>query len=368
MGVFKILTEKGKNKMATQKNKMALPLIVAAVVVAAGAGYFVMKPSAEKEEAQIAEMVEENATTPADSETAKEDEAAATPAAVETAAGTEAPADDNEIMVKQGNPVVARVDGMDIKRTDVYRFIQTMPQNVQQMPATTVYPMAVEQVINTRLVQNLADKADIVDEDAFKAEMAIAKQQIARNLFLEKQVDDKITESKLKKIYADFIKQVPTVEERRARHILVDSEEKAKAVIEKLKKGGDFAALAKELSAGPTAPKGGDLGYFAKTEMVPEFANAAFGMEKNSTLETPVKTQFGWHVIKVEDIRERAKPTYEQVLPNLQAEARREVLEELLTKWRKEAKIEQFDINGDALKKGANATGLVPPAEEKATN
>jgi peptidyl-prolyl cis-trans isomerase C len=330
----------------TNKSNKTLPMIAVAVIAVAGAGYYFTQDKGVAPEitSEVAEATAE--------------------AAVETAAGEESPtpvAKEGEMIVKAGNPVVAKVDGKDITRVDVYRFIQTMPAEMQQMPATTVYPMAMEQVVNTRLVQNMADAADITQSDAFKAEMEIAKQQISRNLFLQEEVDKKITESKVKKAYDEFIKKTPDVEERRARHILVETEDKAKAVIKQIQAGGDFAGVARELSVGPTAPKGGDLGYFAKTEMVPEFSNAAFGLEKGTVLETPVKTQFGWHVIKVEDIRQRAKPTLEQVTPSIQAELRRGILEELLKKWRKGAKIEQFDINGEPLKKGANATGLIPP-------
>ncbi|MCI5059524.1 MAG: peptidylprolyl isomerase [Alphaproteobacteria bacterium] len=268
-------------------------------------------------------------------------------------------------VVEEGNPVVAKVDGKEITRTDVYRFIRTMPANIQQMPATSVYPMAMEQVINTRIVQNKAEDAKLEETDAFKAELEIAKQQIARNLYLQEQVDKKVDEAKIKKMYKEYLKEIPDVEERRARHILVETEEKAKAVVEKLKTGEKFEDLAKSLSIGPTSVKGGDLGYFTKQEMVPEFAKAAFGMEKGATLETPVQTQFGWHVIQLVDVRDRPKPSLEQLAPALQAEARRSVLDDLLQKWRKDAKIEQFDINGKPLKKGADATGLTDADKKK---
>jgi len=304
--------------------------------------------------------------------TAEASEEANIPNAVETAAGdaqNEAQPDINVsgFTVEQGNPVVARVDGKDITRVDVYRFIRTMPANMQQLPAEQVYPVALDQVINTRLVQNKADGADVANSPEFQKEMDIARQQIMRNLFLQKQVDAKISEDKIRKEYKEFVKGIPDVEERRARHILVDTEEKAKAIIERLKKDdADFASLAGELSMGPTKSRGGDLGYFAKNEMVPEFANIAFSLKKDEVVTAPVKTQFGFHVIKVLDIRDRPKPTYEQYAPSAIAEMRREIMQEMLEKWKKQAKIEQFDINGQPLKKGANAIGIVPEEPKKA--
>jgi len=306
--------------------------------------------------------------------TAEASEEANIPNAVETAAGdaqNEAQPDIklNGFKVEPGNPTVAKVDGKDITRVDVYRFIRTMPANMQQLPAEQVYPVALDQVINTRLVQNKADGADVENSPEFQKEMDIARQQIMRNLFLQQQVDAKISEDKIKKEYKEFVKGIPDVEERRARHILVDTEEKAKAILERLKKDdADFAALAGELSMGPTKSRGGDLGYFAKNEMVPEFANVAFSLKANEVSKEPVKTQFGFHVIKVLDIRDRPKPTYEQYAPSAIAEMRREIMQEMLEKWKKQAKIEQFDINGKPLKKGANAIGIVPDEAPKAEN
>ncbi len=274
---------------------------------------------------------------------------------------TESGAAGKDFVIEEGNPIVAKVDGADISRLDVYNFIQTMPPNVQQMPAIQVYPLAMEQVINTRIVQNKANQANLEETPEFKAELVKAKQQIGRNLFLQNQVNDKITDGRLEKSYKEFIKKLPEAEERRARHILLDTEEKAKAAIEKLNKGNEkFEDIAKSLSQGPTASKGGDLGYFTKEEMVPEFSDAAFSMGKGDFSKTPVKSQFGWHVIKVEDVRQRTKPTFEQMKPTLEAEARREILDELLGKWRENAKIEKFDINGQPLKEGASVIGIVP--------
>jgi peptidyl-prolyl cis-trans isomerase C len=283
--------------------------------------------------------------------------------AVDTATSTPANATglDGVISVQPGNPIIAKIDGKDVMRDEVYRFIQTMPANIQQMPAAQVYPMAVEQVINTRLVQAQAEKGDLESSEKFQTELEIAKKQLLTNMFLQQKVDAAISDKDIEKEYKKYIKEIPEVEERRARHILVETEDKAKAVLDKLNKDGDFEALAKELSTGPTGPNGGDLGYFSKDQMVPEFSEAAFGMKKKNTVyDKPVKTQFGWHIIQLVDIRNRAKPSMEQMTPAIKAELTRSKVDELIQGWRKKAKIEQFDINGQPLKEGANATGLVP--------
>lgn len=336
--------------MTNKKNNLGLVGGIAAlIVVLIVGGYFFSK----SDDASVAENTAEVANS-----------------AVESSPTEQTPTPElnvGDFQVEAGNPVVAKVDGKDITRVDVYRFIQTMPANMQQLPATQVYPIALDQVINTRLVQTRASNAKIEGTPEFEKEMDIARQQIMRNLFLQQQVDKKIDEEKVKKDYEEFVKSIPEVEERRARHILVETEAKAKAVVERLKKeDADFAKLAAELSIGPTKSRGGDLGYFGKTEMVKPFADAAFGMEKNSILETPVKTQFGYHVIQLVDIRQRTKPSYEQFAPNAIAEMRREIMQDLLDKWRKKAKIEQFDINGKPLEKGANVIGIVPTEQETA--
>lgn len=342
-------------------NGKFIAIAAVAVVALAGGGYYFMSKGDDSSGAPAQEQAS-NAPESQETETA----------AVETAAGdatdkVEAPSmNTGDFVVEEGNPVVAKVDGKDITRVDVYRFIRTMPANVQQLPATAVYPMAMEQVINTRLVQNKANNANITETDDYKKEMDIAGQQIARNLYLQQQVDKKITDSKLKKAYNDYIAKVPDVEQRRARHILVETESKATAVIDKLKTGDQsFEELAASLSIGPTASKGGDLGYFSAKEMVPEFAQAAFAMKKGDVSTKPVQTQFGWHVIKLEDVRQQPKPTFEQMKAALKAEESRKVLEDLLKGWRKDAKIEQFDINGKPLKDGANVIGIVPEKKEQ---
>ncbi len=363
-------------KKETKKSKGPIYGILGLIAVVAIAAVAIIAPKGKDGHeghdhgAETAAM-EQTTEQAAANDNAAQENAEIAPASNADSAKNDAPAaadvDLGEgLKVEPGNPVVAKVDGKEITRVDVYRFIQTMPANVQQLPAAAVYPMALEQVVNTRLVQNQADSSEVSASDKYKLELEMAKQQLARNLYLEDQVAAKISDSKLNKAYKEFMKTVPEVKERRARHILLETEDKAKAVIDQLNKGGDFEGLAKELSTGPTAPKGGDLGYFADGEMVPEFSKQVFSMKKGEVTSAPVKTQFGYHVIKLEDIRDRPKPTMEQVKPALEADIRREILTELLQDWRKNAKIEQFDINGNPLKEGANALGIVPP--KTATN
>jgi peptidyl-prolyl cis-trans isomerase C len=140
-------------------------------------------------------------------------------------------------------------------------------------------------------------------------------------------------------------------QEVRARHILVEKEEDAKAILAELKKGADFAQLAKQKSKDPGASEGGDLGYFTKDQMVPEFATAAFKLEKGQ-ISDPVKTQFGWHIIKVEDKRKRQLPEFDKVKDQIETFVQRKAQVEFVTKLRAEGKIERLDgqTSGDQKK------------------
>lgn len=253
-------------------------------------------------------------------------------------------------MLKLGNPVVALVDGEEIKRSDVFTFIGGLPEQVRQMPIQNLFPLALEQVINNRVISEKA-KGSKLDSDPEVEKMFMqAKGQIVRNVFVERQVTAEVSQKKLLKAYEDLLTQLEDVQETHARHILVDSEEKAKEVVGKLDGGAKFEDLVNEYSSGPSKENGGDLGYFAKNEMVPEFGEAAFALDVGKYTKDPVKTQFGWHIIKVEDRRKRPEPKFEEVKPQLEQQLRQQILADLLQKWQKDAKIKKFDMNGEPVK------------------
>jgi peptidyl-prolyl cis-trans isomerase C len=277
-------------------------------------------------------------------------------------ASANAAGDDTDApMIKLGNPVVAEVNGDEIKRSDVFNFISGLPDQVRQMPIQNLFPLALEQVVNNRLISNKAKGSNLAGDPEVEQLVSQAEGQIIRNVFIDRQVTEALTQKRLLKAYEELIDTVSNIEEVSARHILItpsgegeeavaEAEAKAKDVIAKLDEGGDFAELAKEHSMGPTAENGGDLGFFAKNQMVPEFAEAAFALDVNTYTKSPVKTQFGWHVVKVEEKRMRPEPKFEEVKPQLEAQLRQQVLAELLENWQKEAKIKKFDINGEDIK------------------
>lgn len=320
-------------------NKKMLGILVAAIVVAVGAGALVMSQMKKAETTPAQQSAE---AAPA---TSTEEQAAKVEPAAEEAKKAETPEASAE------NPVVAKVDGKPVVRSEVLAFIQNLPPQMKQLPLETIFPMALEQVINGKIVEEKAAKTDVSNDPKVAERMAQAKEQITRAVFVEQEIEKNLSPARVQKAYDKFAAEQGKIEEVKARHILVEKEDVAKDIIKKLADGAKFEDLAKEYSKDEgNKATGGDLGYFAQGDMVKEFSDAAFAMKKGETSKTPVKTQFGYHVIQVEDRRPRAVPTLASLQPQIEAQERREILNELLESWRKNATVEAFDINGNPVK------------------
>jgi peptidyl-prolyl cis-trans isomerase C len=183
------------------------------------------------------------------------------------------------------------------------------------------------------------------ETEEFKRLMAFQRDRALHNAIFKANVVDPVSDADIKARYEQEVAATPPEEEISARHILVETEEEAKALIAELDAGKDFAELAKEKSTGPSAAQGGDLGYFTKGRMVPEFEAAAFALNKGEYGKEPVKTQFGWHVIKVEDRRETAPPAFEEVADQVRQLVMRERYAELIRTARSETEIDVLDPN-----------------------
>lgn len=243
--------------------------------------------------------------------------------------------------------VAARVNGEDIMLSEVMSMIQDLPAQYQQIPVSQLYPLLVRRAVNNRLMSAEAEKTDLVDDPQLKADIERFRQNRLLELYLLRQIDEKTTPEALKARYDTFVKEAEPEPSISARHILLETEEDAKAVISELDGGADFAELAKTRSRGPSGPRGGDLGFFGKGQMVPAFEEAAFGMKKGQHSKTPVQTQFGWHVIKVEDRREY--PSFEEKEEELRQEMTGDILSGLVEELRAGAEIEEFQIDGSPL-------------------
>jgi peptidyl-prolyl cis-trans isomerase C len=256
----------------------------------------------------------------------------------------------------QDDPVVARVDGAEIRQSDLAAAEEDVGNQVAQMTPEAKRDYLISFLSDMILVAKAAEAKKMQDTAEFKRRFALARTKLLMEQYLQAEAKTAATETAMRKIYEDAIGQMSKEPEVRARHILVETEDEAKALLAELKKGADFAELAKSKSKDPGSADGGDLGYFTKDQMVPEFSEVAFKLDKGA-LSDPVKSQFGWHIIKVEDKREKQPPEYDKVKDQLETYAVRRAQVEMITKLRQAAKIER-------LTPPAAAPGA-PPAEQK---
>ena len=256
---------------------------------------------------------------------------------------------------KRDDPVVAIVNGAPIQRSDVVEARGRLPAQMRQVPLQAVFGLLLDSLINTKLVAGHAREQGLHAEEKIMRQMARIEDQILERAFLVAYIEERVTEDVLQERYKKLVEDTKDKEEISARHILVETEGKAREIIADLKKGEDFAELAKKRSTGPSASAGGDLGYFSADQMVPEFAKAAFALDNGQFTETPVKTQFGWHVIKVEDRRTAKPPAVEEVSESLRADLAREIGSAYIQGLRDKADIRRFNPDGSPLKDGGKA-------------
>ncbi len=246
----------------------------------------------------------------------------------------------------QADPVVAKVNGKPILLSDVSEAAKTLPPQMQGMPAKVLFPMVLDQLVDREALVHEARKDGLDKDPAVQAQMAAASERALQTALIAKQVGPLVTEQAVRARYDQEIAGKPGEEEVHARHILVPSEAEAKDIIAQLKKGADFATLAKQKSKDPGAAQGGDLGFFKKTDMVPEFADAAFALKPGQFSQVPVHTQFGWHVIKVDERKRDTPPTYEQAHDELRQKMIQEDVQKVLAEARKDSTIERFNLDG----------------------
>jgi len=248
------------------------------------------------------------------------------------------------------NPVVAVVDGTQVHRSDVEAVARALPEQYREVPLPQIYGMLLERAIDFRLLANAAEDQDLAGEPDVQAALAKARADVLRDAYLRGKIDEGTTDERLRERYDDLKDDEGFAQEEvHARHILVGSEDEAKEVIAELEGGADFAALAGEHSVDPSArSNGGDLGFFRRGQMVPEFAETAFALEPGNRTTEPVQTQFGWHVIEVLDRRTGA-PSFEETEPRLRQEVAREIVTALVAELREGAEIELFNLDGSPL-------------------
>ncbi|PTW59145.1 peptidyl-prolyl cis-trans isomerase C [Breoghania corrubedonensis] len=262
---------------------------------------------------------------------------------------------------EDGDKVVATVNGETITEADVAIAAQDYAQDLAQVPEAVRRNLLVGVLVDMHVLADASLKEGRDAEPGVKRALEYARLRTLRDSYFNDKNTLEPDEAALKKLYDEQYGDFKGPEEVHARHILVKTEDEAKAIIKELDTGKDFAELAKEKSTGPSGPNGGDLGYFTKDRMVAEFADAAFDMKPGTYSKEPVKTQFGWHVIKVEDKRQQPAPTFDAVKNQLRADAIRAKYNEVMEDLKAKADIKVMDEAAKAPADGdADADGEKP--------
>ncbi|MDE2065839.1 MAG: peptidylprolyl isomerase [Bradyrhizobium sp.] len=258
------------------------------------------------------------------------------------------------VRAQDANPVLAKVNGSEIRQSDMTLAEEELGPSLEKMDPASKKENLLAFLIDMKIVSKAAEDKKIDNTDEFKKRLAFARNRLLMDQLLANEGKVATTDEAMKKVYDEAAKQIAGEQEVHARHILVETEDEAKAVKAELDKGADFAELAKKKSKDPGASDGGDLGFFTKDQMVPEFSAAAFALEPGK-ISDPVKSQFGWHIIKVEEKRYRKPPEFDQVKSQIETYVTRKAQADYVAKLREGAKIERMD-------QAANTPAATPDA------
>ncbi len=277
----------------------------------------------------------------------------AKPAAPAAPAGTDASggaAGTTETKPIDPKTVVAKVNGQDITRQDVIESAQSLPPQIKAN-MEMVFPQLTERLVGLKLLSAQGRQENLQDDPEVKAIMKRVEDDAIRQVLLSRLIKEKVTDAAIKARYDQNLKDNPPQDEVRAAHILVGTEADAKDIITQLKKGGDFAKLAKDKSIDKgSAVNGGELGFFTRDMMVKEFGDAAFAMKPGDVSDKPVKSQFGWHVIKLEERRKQTPPTLDAEKDQIRELLSEEAVQQEVKDLRAKAKVELFNPDGTPIK------------------
>lgn len=254
--------------------------------------------------------------------------------------------------------VVARVGEETITEKDLAQAEADFAQELAQIPANQRRSVLIDVLVDMHLLAQAARDEGMDETPEFQDRVDFLETRALRNMYVEKQIVRDVGEEEIQAAYEEVKKEFKPQEEIHARHILVKTEEEARDVIRRLQEGADFAELARETSTDPAAAQGGDLGYVGRGRLVPAFEEAAFALQPGEFTKEPVQTQFGWHVIKLEEKRMSSPPPLEQVNEQIRTVVMRQNFEKLMSDLRSRIEVE---IVGDASA-GAQANPGQPAA------
>ncbi len=250
-----------------------------------------------------------------------------------------------KVHAEKNSGVAAIVDGEVIPVSELRDVYEKNPQIKAQVPFEDFYNQALDVAVNSKLASRAAAAAKVEETPLYKEKLAEMKDELARQVYVEQRVEERITDEAVKKVYDDYVAKFESEKEVKAKHILVDSEATAKEIIAKLDaKEATFDELALKYSKDQS-----DLGYFTSKAMVPEFSAAAFAQEKGTYSKQPVKTEFGYHVILVEDIRDTKPLEFNAVAEQIKINLSQQAVAEIIKELNDNAKVEKFDLKGKKI-------------------
>jgi peptidyl-prolyl cis-trans isomerase C len=273
------------------------------------------------------------------------------------------------------DPVLARVDGTPIRLSDVMATAQdVLPPEMRAMPGPALMQMLppevarqlLDRAVTERVLTNAARSAGLDKDAEVQRRIRRAEEQELQQAYLSREVTPAVTDAAIRARYDQEAGRRQGEEEVQARHVLVQTEAEAKAALAELAGGADFADVAKRRSRDPGAQNGGDLGFFKRGDMVPEFAEAAFALQPGQTSPAPVRSPFGWHVIKVEERRSAPVPSFEESRAQLRQKMLEEQVQQVVARARDAAKVERLDQPAPSLLDGAAPPAPAAPARPAA--
>ncbi len=297
---------------------------------------------------------------PADTKPAEAAKPAATtpPAPTKPAESAMRPGEDT--LRPPSDPVVAIVEGHMIYLSDVGRAVPQLPENLRGLPFQTLYPVVLDRLIDHQALVQLALRQHLDNDPVVRREVQDATDRILEGALLSRVVTPQASEDAIQAQYTKQYVGKPATEEVRARHILVSTEQEAKDLIARLNKGADFPSLAKLDSKDPDGKNGGDLGFFRRDQVWPEFSDVAFALQPGQVSQTPIHNEFGWHVVKVEERRIVAAPTYSEVHDALRQALLQDAVQREIDQARTELTIHKFNIDGSPMGKVSDISPTQP--------
>lgn len=262
------------------------------------------------------------------------------------------------------DPVVGSVEGHLIYLSDLGRASQTLPENLRGLPFDTLYPVLLDRMIDHEALVIMARRAGLEEKKEVQREITASTEKILEGAYLGQDAAPKVTEQAIQARYNRQFANRPATEEVRARHILVTTEPEALKVLDDLKKGADFATIARVVSKDPDASKGGDLGFFRREQVWPSFADVAFSLQPGQIAPKPVKNEFGWHVVKVEERRLVAPPSYSDIHDQLRQELLAAAVQQSIAQARASLAVHRFNLDGSDLDTGPRLNMGGPPAAQ----